>query len=109
MSESRRAAITAYLRVLVEERAVGEVLPTTVELCEKFDVAGSQTVRSAYAPLVAEGLVEVVASPRRRWVVRAHAAADPGLGEVVAAIADARAALARAAAVLDHLMGPAAA
>lgn len=36
---------------------IGSQLPTIAELCDRYDVAGVQTVRDAYALLIEEGLV----------------------------------------------------
>lgn len=69
--ESRRAAITDYLRQEIGRRKPGDRLPTIAELLDQFSLRSVQTVRMAYAPLIREGLVTV--PPKiRRYVV-----ADP--------------------------------
>lgn len=65
----RYREIETYLRTVIAGSREGDLLPTVAELCERFGVSGVQTIRSAYAPLVEEGLVEVQMRPRRRWKV----------------------------------------
>lgn len=60
--------ITEWLRGEAERRGPKALMPTIAEVCEQFDVGGVQTVRNAYAPLIEEGIVERLASPRR-WAV----------------------------------------
>lgn len=101
-----RQLIEDHLRGILAspQTTVGTLLPTVAELCEKFGVAGTGTVQSGYAPLVREGLVEVVYAPRRRWVVKAlPALAGPTLADVHAEITAARHALARAESLLERL------
>lgn len=49
-----------WLRQLIAagDVSIGGRLPTLRELGEKFDVAGVQTLRNAYEPLIREGVVE---------------------------------------------------
>lgn len=62
--------IETYLRTEVLPNAeVGDELPTVNELTHQFDCRGVQTIRNAYAPLIAEGLVSVRDRPQRRWVL----------------------------------------
>jgi len=84
--------ITEWLRGEVERVGPGALLPTVAELCERFDVSGVQTVRNAYAPLIEEGLVERLGSPRR-WAVVDH-------GQEAAPAPDAREKLERLEALL---------
>lgn len=63
--------ITEWLRTLVESRGPDALLPTIAEVCDRFNVSGVQTVRNAYAPLIEEGLVTRLDSPRR-WAVVNH-------------------------------------
>lgn len=58
-----------YLREIVANAEVGDLLPTVYELTERFNSNGVQTVRDAYQPLIDEGLVDVHMRPRRRWFV----------------------------------------
>lgn len=57
---SARVRIETALRQRIQtgEYAVGDRLPTIFQLTEEFGVNGVQTVRDAYRPLIAEGLVE---------------------------------------------------
>lgn len=66
----RYREIEEHLRRLVATAQPGDLLPTVAELCELFDVSGVQTIRNAYEPLIAEGLVGVQMRPRRRWFVQ---------------------------------------
>lgn len=63
--------ITEWLRGEVARRSPGDLLPTIAEVTEKFDVGGVQTVRNGYQPLIDEGLVVRLDSPRR-WAVVDH-------------------------------------
>jgi hypothetical protein len=60
--------ITDWLRAEAQRRGPKALMPTIAEVCEKFDVGGVQTVRNAYAPLIEEGLIVRLGSPRR-WAV----------------------------------------
>ena len=60
--------ITEWLRSEARYRGPRALMPTIAETGERFDVTGVQTVRDAYAPLIEEGLVERLDSPRR-WAV----------------------------------------
>jgi DNA-binding FadR family transcriptional regulator len=65
--------ITEYLLnewFRVPGRAVGDELPTIVELFDQFGVGGVQTVRDGVKPLKDAGYVETRYAPTRRWVVR---------------------------------------
>lgn len=70
--------IAEWLRVVAERRGPGALMPTITQVCEEFGVAGVQTVRDAYAPLVDEGLVERLDSPRRWAVVDRGQVPTPG-------------------------------
>lgn len=63
--------IAEWLRTEADRRGPNAFMPTIAEVCERFNVGGVQTVRNAYAPLIEEGLVERIGSPRR-WVVADH-------------------------------------
>ncbi|OCW84099.1 hypothetical protein A8M60_11905 [Nocardia farcinica] len=67
-------------------RAPGDLLPTIAEVTERFDVGGVQTVRNGYQPLIDEGLVVRLDSPRR-WAVVDHGQ-EPVPGPDVAARLD---------------------
>lgn len=56
---------------------VGDPLPTINELGALFQVTGVQTIRNAVQPLIDAGLVEIVTSPRRRWVLRQPVSSAP--------------------------------
>ncbi|OCI32839.1 GntR family transcriptional regulator [Oerskovia enterophila] len=60
--------ITEWLRAEAGRRGAKALMPTIAEVCEKFDVSGVQTVRNAYDPLLEEGVVVRLDSPRR-WAV----------------------------------------
>lgn len=75
-----------YLRELVADAEVGDLLPTVYELTERFNSNGVQTVRDAYQPLIDEGLVDVHMRPRRRWFVASSPSAAGA--EVDSTIAD---------------------
>ena len=107
----RYREIETHRRDLLPASKVGDLLPTVAELCEQFSVSGVQTVRNAYEPLVAEGLVEVQMRPRRRWIVaKVPPTSDPddgGIWDLLAArdaLADAADAIATAQANIARLL-----
>lgn len=85
---SKKDEITAWLRVEAGTRGPGALMPTIAEVCRRFGVAGVQTVRDGYEPLIAAGVVERLDSPRR-WAVVAsetHAAGDDLSGDDIEAM-----------------------
>jgi len=68
MKTPKYLEIEKWLRMQVQHLKPGDFMPTIAEACERFNVGGVQTVRNAYAPLIAEGLVVRVSKPRR-WAV----------------------------------------
>jgi DNA-binding GntR family transcriptional regulator len=76
------AKIEAWLREEATHRGPGALMPTVAEVCDVFNVSGVQTVRSGYAPLIADGTVKRLNAPRR-WAVtstveqKARDAVDP--------------------------------
>lgn len=93
--------ITEYLCQLLPSLEVGDELPTIAELCERFGVAGVQTVRNGVQPLVDAEYVETRYQPRRRWVVRRVPPTPPSLPEV-SALDELRDALTQARRHLDR-------
>jgi len=91
--EPLHIGITEWLRAEAGRRGSKALMPTIAEVCDKFDISGIQTVRNAYAPLIEEGLIERLDSPRRWSVVdngqAPEAAPDAGplLDEIEAALA----------------------
>lgn len=63
--------ITQWLRSEAARRGPGALMPTIAEVCQRFGIRGVQTVRNAYAPLLEDGTVERLDSPRR-WSVVDH-------------------------------------
>jgi DNA-binding transcriptional MocR family regulator len=69
--------MSEWLRTEAHRRGPGALMPTIRQACEEFGVSGVGTVQSAYAPLIEEGLVELLASPKRWAVVDAGQAPAP--------------------------------
>lgn len=70
--------ISQWLRTVVAQSEPGALLPTIKEVGDEFDVHGVQTVINGYKPLIDEGLVERLDSPRRFAVVDRGQVAEPG-------------------------------
>ncbi len=70
--------ITAWLRAEAMRRGPRALMPTIAEVCDRFGIGGVQTVRNAYAPLLEDGTVERLDSPRR-WSVVDHGQ-EPAVG-----------------------------
>lgn len=94
--------IEQWLRVQAQHRRPGDFMPTIAEACERFNVRGVQTVRNAYAPLLAEGLVERVNRPRR-WAVVDHGQKPSPLPDTAPMLADLEARLTGALDVVREL------
>ncbi|MEL7978369.1 hypothetical protein AAG589_21060 [Isoptericola sp. F-RaC21] len=89
--------ISEWLRTEARRRGPSALMPTIADVCERFDVGGVQTVRDAYAPLIEEGVVERLESPRR-WAVVDH-------GQEAEPAPEAGARLAEIEATLTHALG----
>lgn len=81
---------------------VGSKLPAIAQLQDEFDVPGLNTIRSAYQPLIAEGLLRGEQGVGV-WVLATPPPDDATMQDAVAELRDAHRALGRAIAVLERI------
>lgn len=61
--------VTDYLWELLPGQPVGSELPTILDMQQRFDIHGVQTVRDGVQPLVDAGYVTTRYAGQRRWVI----------------------------------------
>lgn len=80
---------------------VGSKLPPIAQLQDEFEVPGLNTIRSAYQPLIAEGLLRGEQGVGV-WVLATPPPDDATVQDVVAELRDAYQALGRAITILER-------